>query len=413
MAALLAPLKLWRDKALWPALVPLVYGGGIIVFWLQTRDFNYYPPPVIAAAAAYVLAGLNPGWGLVLAAALFVLPPFLPKSGVQQPWMTTKMIRETMMQTDGLEEAAEWLKQTQGSITPDSPEAYGLVTPWDLGNIIAQSSKNPVRWSQTVSPELANLLFTDQPDETYQRITSMKRPLRYLVIPARNLAEKFLGEMLATKLSLNEMLQNGPTVDWNGLKVVLMVPTARSSATLLARLYWGLARDLGHYRLVYESPSQSIHATKLLPESSQLEFVSFPVSDKTMPIFQPLLGQVDKPLETSRGVLVNARLAPEVRIFEAVPGALLTGTAKPTSQVVAKVGIVDPANGSLRVCTYTALANSEGRFELRVPYPTDVAMSPAAGTIKVQGPYEVVIGEQVRQVEVKEEEIKQGKELPL
>jgi asparagine N-glycosylation enzyme membrane subunit Stt3 len=412
--------KLYKEKALWSALVPLVYGGGLIFFWLQTRDFNYYPPPILAAAAAYALvgasrrglAGLTSRWGQVAILALLVVPPFIPGPTFQRPWMTSKMFGEVMMQSDGLEEAARWLKTTQGDIRPDSPEAFGVVTPWDLGNIIAQASGVPVKWSQTVSPELARLMFSDQPDQVYQQLNSGSHPLRYIVLPARNLSDKFLGELIATDIPMMDMLENGETVQYESTQVALFKPSARNLAAFIVRLYWGLAQGLGHFRLVFESDSEAIHTVKLNPESSNLEFVSFAVDADNRKIFQPLLDNPKTPLKTSRGILVNSKLAPEVRIFEAVPGARLTGSAQPSSHVVARINLV-AHSGTLRPVTYSTLADSDGRYELRLPYPTDQPMSPAEGTIEVRGAYHVTVDGQTIEVQVSEADIQAGREVKL
>jgi asparagine N-glycosylation enzyme membrane subunit Stt3 len=413
IAALLAPIKIWHRGAFWRAYVPLIYGGGLVFFWLQTRDFNYYPPPVIAAGAAYLLEGLLAPWAWVVAAGLIMLPPLIPGSGTQPPWMTRILFRETMVQTDGLDQATDWLSATQGDLKPDSAQAYGLVTPWDLGNLIAQAGRTPVGWSQTVSPELASLVYSADPEETYRRLTAKARPFRYILVPARNLAEKFLGELLATNLTLDEMLDDSRVVDWKGHKMRLMTFSPRSQATVLHQLYWNTAYGLGHYRMVFESSTKSLHAIELLPDVEQFQFTSFPMTDKTRKIFQPLIDVPERPLETSRGDLVDAKIGPEVRIFELVPGALLTGSATPATQVRARITISNPLTQEERTIAYATMTDQDGRFSLRVPYATGGPVSEAPGTIVVKGTYTVEWDDQTQSVEVSEEEVKAGREVPV
>lgn len=411
---LVALVKVWRKGAWWKAYVPLAYGGGLIFFWMQTRDFNYYPPPLVAACAAYAVEGLlgSTAW-MVGGLVLLVLPPLIPGTGVQHPWMVREQFRETMIETDGLDEAAEWLKQTQGDLPADSPEAYGLVAPWDLGNMLAQAGHTPVGWSQTVSPELASLVYSDDPDLTYKRLREKKRPFRYILLPARNLAEKFLGEIMATDLKLEQMLVNSRVVKWKGLDMGLMDFSTRSQTTVLYQLYWNTAQGLGHYRLVFESSTNSLHAIELMPEKQQFQFTSFPLTDKSRKIFQPLLDQPKRPLETSRGDLVDAKIGPEVRIFEVVPGALLTGHAKPGSQVRATIVTRNPLTGEDHPVLYAATADSDGSFSIRVPYPTDKPMSPAPGTIEVKGPYRVEIDDKPLELQVPEADIQAEREIPV
>ena len=412
--ALLALIKIGVRHAWWKAYVPLVYGGGLVFFWMQTRDFNYYPSALVAAGAAYLLEGYLTFWPVMaVAAALLVLPPLIPGSGVQQPWMDKEKFKETMIETDGLDQATEWLARTQGDLAPDSPDAYGLVAPWDLGNMLAQAGHTPVGWSQTVSPELASLVYSDNPDETYQRLHDRKRPFRYILLPARNLAEKFLGEVMATNLTLDQMLVNSQAVNWKGTTMGLKAFSTRSQTTILYQLYWNTAQGLGHYRMVFESSTKSLHAIELMPDVQQFQFMSFPLTDKSRKIFQPLLDMPSRPLQTSRGDLVDAKIGPEVRIFQIVPGALLTGHAEPGSQARASVSVRNPLTDEKYKLTYAATADKDGHFSIRVPYPTDQPMSTAAGTIEVKGPYEVTVNEKTQPLEVPEEAIQDGKELVI
>jgi hypothetical protein len=336
-----------------------------------------------------------------------------PSSGVQSPWMRKVHFRDTAIQTDGLDEATAWLKATRAGLPPDSEQSYGLVAPWDLGNLLAQAGDTPVGWSQTASPELASLVYSDDPDTTYQRLREKPRRFRYLLLPARNLAEKFLGEIMATELTLNDMLVPTRTVSWKGLDMGLMTFSPRAQATLLYRLYWNTGQGLGHYRMVFESATEALHAIELLPATHQFQYFSFPLDKKTKQIFQPLLDKPERPLQTSRGDLVEATVAPEVRIFEMVPGALLTGQARPGSEVRASIKLRNPLTEKTHQVAYSTTADQDGRFSIRVPYATDQPMSSAPGTVVVEGPYLIEIDDQPLQLEVTESDVQGGQELNL
>lgn len=414
MIALVAPVLLWYRQTLWPAMVPLVYGGGLVFFWYQTRDFSYYASPLLAAAAAYVLQSFFQGRTLVALGLICVAPALLlPKETVARPWMTLPMIRETMLLTDGLEEAGTWLKGVNGEVKPTDPEAFGLVAPWDLGNILAQATRVPVAWSQTASPELARLLYSDNPDAVYSALTDNDRRLRYILLPARNIAEKFLGEMYAANLPLGEMYSNSRTVTAGNVTMGLIEPTPRNLSSLLVRLYWDLANGLGHYRLVYETPTQAILATKLLPQTGKLEFHSFPLTKSNAEIFEVLLSNPKTPYNTSRGWLVDAKKAPEVRLFEAVPGALVVGQASPGASVRATIELYSPSRDTSWKNTYKVNADQSGRFQLRLPYPTDEPIASLPGTIEVRGPYELKLDNKTQELSVKESDIREGKTVEL
>jgi hypothetical protein len=286
-----------------------------------------------------------------------------------------------------------------------------MAAPWDLGNILAQSSGVPVRWSETVSPELASLFYSDQPDAVYQQLAA--KSLRYIVLPARNLAEKFLGEMFAADLKVGDMYENVQRAEWHRKTMSVLTPNARNRATFIVRLYWDRGQEMSHFRMVYETPSQAIHATRLDFERSNIDFYSFAITQDSRRTFEPLLKNPARPMETSRGVLINSRLAPSVRIFEAVPGAVLECMARPKSQAVAIIELKSPTTRTKFAISLRTTADQDGHVALRLPYPTDQPMSPAPGTVQVQGPYQVVIDGKTSRLEVSEKQIQDGAHLSL
>ena len=410
VVALAAPIKIWWQKRSWVLLVPILYGGGLVLMWLKTRDFNYYAPPVMAAAAAFVLDGIGPGILLTSALTILVLPPLVSANeGVQNPWLTAVTIRDEMLFTDGIEDASKWLRATKADMKPDSPDSYGLVTPWDMGSILAQSSDLPVVWSQTSSAELSALFYTTDPEQAYAMMTSRRRPMRYILLPARNLSEKFFGELKSTNLAIGDFYGEGQRVDYGDYWMKLVEPLPRYFSTFIVSLYWGMAQHMGHFRLVWESSQQSIHCQNIHPDRAQYELYSFVVTPEMRPTFEPLLTSPNTPMKTSRGILAKSHIAPEIRIFEAVPGALLTGKGKPGMPVNVGIELKAPTTGAVLRVDYGATVASNGQFQVRVPYPTDKPMSPAAGTVEVMGPYEMVMDGRSGQVRVSEDDIQKGR----
>lgn len=407
--ALVAPIKMWWQRRVWVLLVPAIYGFGLVLMWVKTRDFNYYAPVAMAAAGAFVLDGIAPG---VLLAGLYgalLLPPLVSTKEVQNPWQSVPIIRDTMLYTDGIEDASRWLRETWGARTPDAEDSYGLVTPWDMGSILAQSTGMPVVWSLTSSTELAALFYTTDPEQAYAMMTSRKKPMRYLLLPARNLSEKFLGELKSTPLTVYDLFQEGARVEYGGYWMKLVEPVPRYFSTFIVSLYWGMAQNMGHFRLVWESSQHAIHAQNIFIERAQYEFYSFVVTPETEATFAPLLADPLTPMQTSRGLLAGSRKAPEVRIFEAVPGALLVGRGKPGTQVSVGISLKSPTTGLALRADYGTIVGENGQFEVRVPYPTDRPMSPAAGTIEVPGPYLLVMDGRSCQVQVSEDDIQNGR----
>ncbi len=401
-------LLLWRRK-LWWANLPLVYAGGLVLFWLQTRDFVYYSPPPLAAAAAYALTGwrwkkLTSGLALVV-----TLIPVIPGAGVNPPWMSPQVARDAMLISDGLESASAWLREVE----PANKESYGILAPWDLGNILAQTTRTPVGWSQTVSTQLAQLLYSDRPDAVYRQLSRGEKRFRYIYLPARNLAEKFISEMGVAGIPVGAAFSFDRNIIWEGQKVGILKTLPPFDTMLLNRLYWGLGENLGHYRLVYESAEQSLHTQKLHPEKASVELHSRPVSKEEQESLQPLLRQPNVPLETSRGIMVRAKLAPEVRIFELVPGAVVTGNAAPGTAVMAQLRLHSPTSGRSWLAHWRTQAGAGGVFLLRLPYPTTGPISRVVGTVVVQGPYKITVGTTVSSFQIDEYSVSRGTTLKM
>ncbi len=412
LVALAAPLRIWQRQSWQAALVPFTLGAGLVFFWLQTYDFNYYAPIVFAAGAAYTL-GTQP-WRkpLMVAVATLALMPLAPKL-MEHPWIELRGIREGVLLSEGLQAASDWLKDVQGPASPPEQREYGLVAPWDLGNILAETADTPVGFSQTVSRELARLLFSDQPDQAYGKMVERRKPFRYLLLPARNLAEKLLGESTAADLKIGDLLGPGPKVPWKGREVTFLQPTQRNRQSLLNRLYWDNGDGIGHFRLVYESPQQAIHLQRLRTDG-KIEFYAWPATAEELQTYlKPLLDTPDVVQETSRGDVFGGRQAAEVRIFEAVPGALLEGTTRPGAQVVAALSLKSPTTNRRWTGVWTTEAADDGRFSLRVPYSTTKPLHANSDTVTVQGPYKVTVDRQQTLVAVSEEDVQAGRTLPV
>lgn len=413
VVALFAPVRLFWRGSWWSALVPAFYGFSLVFFWWKTYDFNYYTPPVLAAAAAYALGSFNLNRYLAGIIAVLVLSPLIPWTGVEKPWVSHSGVRELMLYSDGMESASTWLKEVQGPPKPPQDREYGMICPWDLGNVLAATADTPVGWSQTHSEELAKLLYTDNPSWAHSQMVKGERPFRYIFLPARNLAEKYPAEMFTAGLSIEEMYQKGQPVEWQGHKTVLFEPTERNKRTLLSRLYWDLGRNLGQFRLVYESPEETLHLIKLLPDGS-FQLYSWPATAEELDtVLKPLLDRPRVPLETSRGVMMGAKREPEVRIFEIVPGALLTGVTQPGAAVVATLDLLAPTNQRRWSNSWSARADADGRYTLRLPYATTAAEDLNPMSVQVLGPYNVSVDGTVTSVSISEDEIQNESELEL
>ena len=411
LLAVLGLLALVWKKRLWWASVPLIYAGGLLFFWLYTKDFVYYSPIAVAAAAAYALSLQRAAKFALAVAVPIACLSLLGSTGVQSPWIPVSLAQETMLVTNGLESASEWLHKNYEN--RDSGDDYGLVAPWDLGNILAQTAAVPVGWSQTHSPLLSKILYADQPDIAYKVLTGGEKPFRYIYLPARNLSEKYITELGLAGVPLGAEFTAERTLKWQDRPVTTLKTLPRHDLALLNRLYWKKGEDLGHYRLVFETPEKSLHTQKLYPATNSVELHSSPVDEKALKALQPLLDFPNVPLETSRGVMVRARVAPEVRIFEIVAGAVIVGQAAPKSVVTAELELYSPASKAVWTTTWSTKADAKGDWSLRLPYPTDQPISTVSGTVRVRGNYRLEVGKRLLTFPLSEAMIRNGSTLKL
>lgn len=92
------------------------------------------------------------------------------------------------------------------------------------------------------------------------------------------------------------------------------------------------------------------------------------------------------------------------KVFEAVPGARLTGTAEPAQRVLLRLSLQTNTGRQFLYESQTTAA-PDGRFEMVVPYPTD----PWGAAVTPRGLYRVKIGDNVHRIEVSEADVLEGR----
>lgn len=410
-ALLTTPIVLARQGKLSKAAVPVVYGLGLTLFWFHTLDFGYYGPGIIAAFAAYSASQLPwKAWTPVLLGTL-ILPPLLPIPRNNRPWMKTSALADTVVHSNGLNQAAHWLRTYRE--TEGKGADYGLLGPWDWGSILAELTDTPVGFSETNSVRLAQIFYDTRPEGDLEAINPPQKPFRFIVIPVRNLQEKFGTELVVSGREATCFLQRGPAVQWQDKSAEIPIPNAVYYEFFLVRLFDLLGQNMGHYRMVFESPQQTVRAVKLEDSLTRFEFASLDVTDKEIEALKSILGVTNKVIETSRGLLVDPRLSPEVRVFEVVPGALLTGKTKPHTKVAALLTVTAPHNGIPNILTWTTESDEKGQFALRVPYATGGPTHPIPGSTVTSEAYRVDVAGKTHELRVSEAEVQSGAKVPV
>jgi asparagine N-glycosylation enzyme membrane subunit Stt3 len=409
LALLVGPILIARDKKLREYCLPIVYGVGLAFFWIYTRDFNYYAPYAIAATTAYCLYRLpwrtwTPAM-IVLIASTSVLP--LPNQ--VRPWITRELANELVINNEATDQAAHFLAQIKDKT---KKRRYGLLAPWDLGNILAYTSKTGVLASQTHSPYLASLFYNESMKELYGQMKYHK--LRFFLIPTRNMEEKLGTDYVLTGEQPSVLMEKGPDVDWEGQTIHLPKYNKKFRRLAIVRLFDGMAKDMGRFRMVYESPQRVVRTIKLSENLKSFAFVSIDVTQEEAEALKPILRSKNKVHPTSRGLLINPRVSPDIRIFERVRGAVLTGqTDIPHGPVGAYLSISSPYAEGPYIITWRLLADNFGYFDFRLPYPTDRPLYEIEGSIRVNGEYRVECNGKVYKVSLTEKQIQSGAKIPL
>ena len=409
LSLLIAPILMWRNGRLREYCVPVVYGIGIAAFWMYSRDFNYYAPYPIAASAAYCLHRLP--WRIWTPAVVVMVASIslLPFPSQARPWLTPEITRELFINSNGVEQAGRFLAEVKAK---SEDKNYGLLAPWDLGNVLAYTSQTGVAYSQTHSPELSRIFYADSPELAHRQME--KRGLRFFLVPTRNIEQKLGIDFSLTGRNPSELMKKGPEVEWNGTTVTLPSYNERFDQLFIVRLFDRLGANMGQFRLVYESPQRMVRAIRLSDDLKSFAFMSMPVTEEEAESLKQMFRVKNKVHPTSRGLLVNPYLSPDVRVFERVPGAILTGkTNYQHGQVGAYISISSPYAESPYIVSWSLLADNFGYFDLRLPYPTDGPLYDVEGSIVVNGPYRVECNGKVYQVQLTEEQIQSGERIPL
>ena len=333
----------------------------------------------------------------------------LPIPHQARPWLTPKITRELFVNSNGVEQAGRFLAEVKEQ---SEDKNYGLLAPWDLGNVLAYTSKTGVAYSQTHSAELSGIFYADSPELAHQEME--KRGLRFVLVPTRNIEQKLGTDYTLIGRNPAELMKEAAKIEWNGNLIAVPAWNERFGHLFIVRLFDKMASNMGQFRLVYESPQKMVRAVKLSDDLKGFTFMSMAVTDEEATSLKQLFRLKNRVHPTSRGLLVNPRLSPDVRVFERVPGAVLTGkTNFQHGQVGAYLSVSSPYAESPYIIAWSLLSDNFGYFDLRLPYPTDGPLYDVEGSIVVNGPYRVECNGKVYEVKLTEEQIQSGERIPL
>ena len=397
----------WRCSKNWRALVPLVFGGAIVLLWVRTNDFGYLVPQfaalmttlLVVDAARVLQPRLKPWqrWLACVVCAITATSLIWPLEWVRRPWYVHKPAM--MVIHEGWIESMRWLREAtprpsvlptteiagwNGGDYPYPSNAYGVLSAWDAGNFISAIGKRIPMSSRFPMQRTAALLYDPSRPESGDELCTSCEPgeaVRYVVIDARTVSQ--LYRPMAGMLGLHVELNVERVWDYEGKKIDRAVFGADYRRSLAARLYLDDGERLGRYRLVYESPSEHVLAYR--SNEYGVARTSVHMSSPTQRSNAVRWIEEGSVFPSPLGLMYDPVLVPSVKIFEYVVGARVIGSAPAGSNVEARLDLRIETTGRSFVYIQSTRADERGRFELVLPYPT--GHPPSSSVVESDGPY--------------------------
>ncbi|KUK94790.1 MAG: Oligosaccharyl transferase, STT3 subunit [Methanothrix harundinacea] len=257
-------------------------------------------------------------------------------------------------------ESLDWLSDntppTEGYEKPVQAGEYGVLSWWDYGNWILYQSRRPVVANNfQAGAEDAARFFLSETEEEAEAIAE-ERNVRYVMTDEKMVYMKlpaiarWIDEDPASYVSI------APDSD-----LVTYEHSPRFMRTVLSRLHLLDCTDLGHFRLIRESKTSS--------------GVRFPVS--------------------------------EVKVFERVAGAKITGTTPYDEPMGVVLEMTSNQGRSFQY--FNSVMPEDGRYEITVPYSTEDEYGTHSVGPYLLGPLKDEAGGDAREIAVSEEDVLKGR----
>ena len=265
-------------------------------------------------------------------------------------------------------------EQTPEPRGPDGKLTYGVISGWNESHPLLYAAGRPVMVSSFGTREALEgnrtafrLLLSPDEEAVYSEM--VKNRIRFVV------TSSYISQIVAMAeiAGISEPFVRSQIVEVKGRYLRHFVPLAPFGECIYTRLFLcdGSAKTvvdyrhkpLGHFRLSLESET------------------SFRFAGVSLPLF---------------------------KAFEVVAGARIAGKAQPGQLVKLELPLKTNTRRSFFYLSGTT-AGPDGCFEIIVPYPTEQW----GGQVVPVGPYSVKVGETVFRVDVTEEDVQEGRKVPL
>ncbi len=393
LALVSIPLTLFSRNSRQLERVFLLTIGSLITWvWVVTNDFDYTPPAFLAIMATIGVVQIVASWTpdvkpgsrirlYVTIGAVSSLVMLWSLSSSQRPWITRTQAYQHVMFGDAWLESMLFLrtKTPPSSVTPISrigtasdylAGSYGVISAWDYGNVIADVGKRlPVmsrypssldgQWSTSTSEEEALSLLCGG--------CSGNQHIRYALVTGQMASDFFSNRSIARTDSAHALAlgywQVGET------RIPHLTFGAPFDDAHVTRLYRDGGTGYKHHRLVFESSQKRLSYYQYEPTLEAINRASVPIGPNMSleEAEQITEGQFTK---VGPFFVYDAFLEPDIKIFELVRGATLTGSASPRDTVSIQLVLKNLTSDRFSVYRQGTVAGNDGSFALTVPYHT-------------------------------------------
>ncbi|OGT06583.1 MAG: hypothetical protein A2X78_04660 [Gammaproteobacteria bacterium GWE2_37_16] len=301
---------------------------------------------------------------------------------------------------------------------PYPKTAYGIMAWWDVGHqltYVAERIPNANTFQQGIvegDKSLGAAPFFTAVNENIALKDLNQIGTRYVMINNVVANTQYTAMLLWEGKKDVFDKQSTKNTSWQkkiGLKKITFSPDdKRFKDSMLYRLYYSDGKDLSHFRLIYESDGDYIVNVKTVEINTGKENRYFSIKRKDYQKALKIAWQAEQPawLNRKKDKIVYGARPPvkEIKIFEKVKGAVITGKAPTGVEVDLSL---DLKTNQGRIFTYKQTTTAEnGQYKFVVPYPTthmrgrgyDYAVEPL-------GKYVIKIGAEKRLVAIMEEQV--------
>ena len=318
-------------------LIPIIsFSLFFTFFWYQTFDLGYIVNPFMALLSGITLSDLiskyyrdqKTKWTIILPVVFLI--SFTPRLlfPLSYPYQYSKNeIREAIKYTPAHQDAMDWLRinspkpslhvdsiLTKEYLTPNEKD-YGIMSSWDLGNLVIQRAKRKPVWSRWPSTKTTDWFNLTSSVEAYEMLNGSNKDygsIRYIIIDADMATSFFMAKYQLSGYSLNDCLTDKEFTINGELATMPTIGTCYDSSMVNA-LYRYPEHYTDYFKLVYESSEKSLLVARH-SYNGQLNLLNWPEDQ----LDQSLLDYVEDNTAFVNGneIYTDCLLTSTVKIYE-------------------------------------------------------------------------------------------------